>query len=107
VALFNWRGKRQQPSSAAGDVEARPWLDHGLADGDTVSCNRCDRELRVELRSQGGIMVAVDGAFDGIAMICTECGRVLCEPCASAASDNPHMLKCDRCHGGVVPTMSP
>jgi hypothetical protein len=107
VALFTWRRKRRQPTSAAGNVGARPWLDHGLADGDRVSCGRCHRELRVELKSQGGIMIAVDGSFDGIAMICTRCGRILCEPCASAASDNRHMLKCDRCRGGVVPTMSP
>jgi transcription elongation factor Elf1 len=105
MALF--RRKKQQPSSAAGAVGARPWIDHGLADGDTVSCGCCGRELRVKLKSQVGIMVAVEGVFDGIAMICTRCGRLLCEPCAAAASDERHMLKCDRCHGDVVTTMSP
>ncbi|WP_281909086.1 hypothetical protein [Streptomyces olivaceus] len=50
--------------------------------------------------------VSHDGALDGIALICTECGRLIRRDCALAASDNPYLPKCHHCGGGVTIPMS-
>ncbi|CAL9471142.1 hypothetical protein [Streptomyces sp. enrichment culture] len=108
MALFR-RKRRYSPSaSALYAVQAghEPWLDHGLADGETVTCGRCAGQLGVRLVSPSSVTVSHDGALDGIALICTACGRLLCRDCALAASDNPYMPKCDHCRAGVTVPMS-
>jgi hypothetical protein len=52
------------------------------------------------------VTVSHDGAMDGMALICTGCGRLLCADCALAASDNPYLPKCDRCRASVTIPMS-
>ncbi|GHJ02922.1 hypothetical protein TPA0906_47870 [Streptomyces olivaceus] len=106
VALFR-RKRRSSPAvSSAGQARHQPWFDHGLSNGETVTCGRCAGELGVRLQSQSSVTVSHDGALDGIALICTECGRLICRDCALAASDNPYLPKCHHCGGGVTIPMS-
>lgn len=99
-------GSAGQAGGSAGRGGHRPWLDHGLTNGARVACGGCTRGLEVRLQSQSSVTVSHDGAMDGMALICTGCGRLLCADCALAASDNPYLPKCDRCRASVTIPMS-
>ena len=103
MALFR---RKRRPSPTARPAASQPWLDHGLSNGDTVTCGRCDRELTVRLQREASVVVTHDGVLDQLTLICIGCGRLLCADCAVSASDNPYIPKCDRCRGRVVPAMS-
>lgn len=85
----------------------RPWLEHGLSNGDTVDCEVCGRTLTVRLERDSMVTVATKDALRGAVMICTECARVLCNSCAAASRGRTHLLTCDRCQGSVALPMSP
>lgn len=99
-------GVAGRAGQVAGRTAHQPWLDHGLANGAAVACRRCSRGLKVRLQSPSSVTVSHDGALAGMALICTECGRLLCADCALAASNNPYMPKCDRCQSPVTVPMS-
>ncbi|WP_217197199.1 hypothetical protein [Streptomyces buecherae] len=102
MGLFRRNGKKRRPAPSGGVAGARPWVDHGLVDGETVECGRCARTLRVAPQSASSVTVSHDGALEGVALICTACGQLLCSACALAASDNPYLPRCDRCGGQVT-----
>ncbi|MEU3960381.1 hypothetical protein AB0F42_11230 [Streptomyces buecherae] len=102
MGLFRRNGKTRRRAPSGGAAGPRPWVDHGLADGETVECGRWARTLRVALLSASSVTASHDGALEGMALIRTACGQSLCSACALAASDNPYPPKCDRCGGHVT-----
>lgn len=111
MALFRRRQRSTPPAPhprpAAAPPDGRPWLDHGLADGDLVECARCHTALEVRLATRTSVTVSHDDALAGTALVCTSCGRLLCADCGLAASDNPYLPKCDGCRGHLTLPMTP
>lgn len=81
---------------------ARPWIDHGLTNGETVSCESCGRALVVRLQRQTSVLVGTTDSLRELPLICVECGRLLCYRCAGTGLTP----SCDECGNNVVPPMS-
>lgn len=109
VTAYLQRRQGAVPVRRAGSEQtAKPWLDHGLVDGNIVACGRCGRGLTVKLQHQGQeeVLIAVAGVLAEHPLICIACGQLLCESCALHVSDNPYTPKCDSCGDRMVPPMS-
>lgn len=88
---------------------SEPWKNHGLNDRQLVECGSCRGEVTVRLVEGGTVLLATVENMRGEALICGDCGRILCADCALAAVDRPFedLATCDRCRGRVGPLQAP
>lgn len=52
------------------------------AEGDTVSCARCNKTLTVKLHGGANIAVAMPDALRDIALRCQDCAAIVCTDCS-------------------------
>ena len=88
---------------------SEPWKNHGLSDRQLVECGSCRGEVTVRLVEGGAVLLATVENMRGAALICGDCGRILCADCALAAVDRPfeRLATCDRCGGRAGPLQAP
>ena len=54
---------------------------HGYEDGQELSCGRCDKSVRVKLHRPGDVVISTPASMGDRAMICNDCGTILCVSC--------------------------
>ncbi|WP_028923147.1 hypothetical protein [Pseudonocardia acaciae] len=88
---------------------AKPWKDHGLANGQVVECGSCRADITVRLMDESAIFVSTPENLRGTALICGRCGRLMCVDCAIPVVDlpfDPRQPTCDRCGERVSPPVA-
>lgn len=101
--LFRRRRRAEQaarPARPAPRPGPKPWLEHGLTNGATVPCESCGRRRVVRIVRQTGVTIAVAGDTERNILVCTGCGRLLCQACALPG--NAISPKCDSCGTNAV-----
>jgi hypothetical protein len=91
-------------------VGKEPWLEHGLVHGQVVECGACRSEITVRLVQKGVSLIGTPDNMRGTALICGDCGRLLCVDCVLPVVDGPFEPQrptCDRCGGIVGPLGTP
>jgi len=83
-------------------------FNHHYKDGERVRCDRCGGPLQIKLQKRGAILITAPGALKGIAAICNDCGRILCQPCIREVKPAGWpMPKCDACGGSITMPCEP
>lgn len=68
-------------------------------DGDKVSCQKCNRSLRIKYFPRKGIMTGNPSALKGFAIKCTSCAALFCVDCALDAG---LIACCPKCKGSIA-----
>ena len=102
--FFRRRRRRAEatarPAISAPGTDPRPWLEHGLSDGATVPCESCGRPRSVRIVEQTQVAIAVADDVSRNILVCTGCGRLLCQDCALPG--DAMSPKCDNCGDNAV-----
>ena len=69
---------------------------HGYVDGQTVTCQRCQKRVTVRLRGNDGVVIAVASELETTAFRCLDCGFITCHACAFSAT-GPSIPVCPSC----------
>lgn len=90
----------EESARISRQANSKPWLEHGLKDGEIVPCRTCGRRRSVRLVKQTQVVIAVASDTAQNILVCTGCGRLLCQDCAHAVSSM--RPECDDCGTNMV-----
>lgn len=74
-------------------------------EGQMVSCEKCEKQVRVQFQKKGTMAIADPQALQTAALGCQDCGFITCYSCASASGQM--MLVCPSCKGLGGPSLFP
>src|SRR5882672_8571507 len=97
MGLFQRSAPHRTPEPAPNGA---PWLNHGFRGGEQVQCTLCSAPLTVKLFDDPSrLIVGREDAMQGLALICADCGQLLCAACCLSVG----VSECHLCGGPVSP----